>query len=852
MKSDLTLLRVSLILLSLGLPDCQLYKVRAPVESESASAASAAETPTSATPLGLDYSSIGQLLAMPSQQQGSVWQAWASDASNEARQEQAIINLSHRSDSSALGILFQGLVNGKRRLRVLSSRALMEIGPRSSALAKDALMVMLVREPDASAGALAWTLVLAEDARVYERALDLYRKRLFSGVQYFDGRPVLDSALLGALNLSRTLSLARDPDPEVRRLVAATCSRVAQPECVPWLLEFAKDVYPEVRVRAVSGLAKLGTRETLEALNLALRSAEGTWRSRTLESLRDEAGLFGLVAALRSVTANSGAASAQILQIFELIDSHSAIPHRSMLDPRGADAMADYMDHAPEPTWRYRAATVLAIMGDLRSVPVLAERLRIHPLQSKPGIASHDPQFEQDDEERATSARLIADLADLHTESLGVIRKGSENAIIGWLEQLAIPHADGMRALVRMESNRGLDLLYKWARPEVNLPAIHQRPPLPDQWLIAQTALRYLGRVRSNAAHRQLEQSLLRRPKNLDISTNSSIKGDYQMLGMALNSLASGAAQGLAETGSEHSSDRLLVHAMDRSENEQSRLAACKALAWTASTVESKRRIIARARGIGVLPGSANFELHCLLETLASRANPELCDELVPFLLEMVAASDTKAAYILALALGRAEVSEISEPVLLSLLQQADSAAGPATLALLLGGRSELAVLAALRMLGRSPQLQADIQQAYYHSFDYLSDEDLERDAIFRWVRNARAIEQFSPRGVKLKWTWELLGQQLRNLEYDTGPHSLTRTVFRNRLYQQAINGNRMAVDTLLLAGERGMLFALRDTPGELNFAAYRAYYRFLPQPQSLAPAAPHQGRQQALGNAVN
>ncbi len=851
-KLRLAWLRISALLASLELLNCQLYKVHTPVESSATATQQSDETHKRPAQLGLDYSVAGQLLAMPAQYQRSVWQTTATDTSNEALQEQAIRNLSQHGDRAGIGIFFQGLLNGNRRLRILSSRALMEIGPGLSAEGKNSLMIMLAREPDDSAGALAWTLVLAQDARVYERAIDLFRKRQFSHVQYFDGRPAFDPALLGALNLSRTLSLARDSDPEVRRLVAATCSRVAQPECAPWLLQFMKDVYPAVRIQAIPGLAKLGTRETIDALNSALRLAASDWRSKYLDSLRDEAGLLGLVAALHTVSDNTEVASAQISQIFELIDSHMATPRRSMLDPTGANAMADYMEHAPTGQWRYWAAQVLATMGDLRALPVLGERLRPLPPQSKRESASHNPPTAPTEEDFTAPASLIADLADLHTESLGEIRKWTEAALLAGQTQVTVPRAEGMRALVKMDSRRGIDLLYKWARPTTALPAIHQYPPLPAQWLVAQPALRYLGRVHSVAARRLLQESLQRRPQGVNVSGSAPSGRDYAILAAALNSLGMGAAQGLSEAGSESFSDSLLHFAMDPSENEQSRLEACRALAWTSNTVDTKQRILARARGIARVPGADNFSLNCLLEALSTRANPELRDEMVPFLLELISISDMKSAIAVARALGRSEISEASEPILLALLQQADIAAIPASLALLLGGRSELATLAALRMLGRAPQAQAELQQAYYHTFDTLYDEDVERDTINRWVRNARAIEQFSPRGIRLKWVWDLLGQQLRNLEYDTGPHSLTRTVFRNRLYQQALTGNRLAIDTLLLAGERGMLFALRNNPGDLSFAAYRAYFRFLPPTQILGRSNPTEAAGQTSGSQRN
>ena len=192
---------------------------------------------------------------------------------------------------------------------------------------------------------------------------------------------------------------------------------MAQPECAPWLVEFARDVYPEVRIHAIAGLAKLGTKDTLESLALALRGANDDWRRRYLESLRDDAGLLGLVVALQCFNDGTAAASGHVEQVFELIDSHAATPRRSMLDARGADAMADYMERAPSPGWRFRAATVLAIMGDLRAVPALAERIANKTPLTRGGLMPQEPSIEQDDEERATAARLIADLSDLHTES---------------------------------------------------------------------------------------------------------------------------------------------------------------------------------------------------------------------------------------------------------------------------------------------------------------------------------------------------------------------------------------------------------------------------------------------------
>ena len=88
--------------------------------------------------------------------------------------------------------------------------------------------------------------------------------------------------------------------------------------------------------------------------------------------------------------------------------------------------------------------------------------------------------------------------------------------------------------------------------------------------MIAQAALRYLGRVRSDAARRRLEESLQRRPNGIDVSAAASSRGNYQVLASALNALGIGAAQGLSEAGNEQATDSLYRFAMDRSEHEQS------------------------------------------------------------------------------------------------------------------------------------------------------------------------------------------------------------------------------------------------------------------------------------------
>ena len=44
-----------------------------------------------------------------------------------------------------------------------------------------------------------------------------------------------------------------------------------------------------------------------------------------------------------------------------------------------------------------------------------------------------------------------------------------------------------------MESTKDITALRKWANPDVPLPKEGQQPPMPEEWVIAQSAMRYAG-----------------------------------------------------------------------------------------------------------------------------------------------------------------------------------------------------------------------------------------------------------------------------------------------------------------------------------------------------------------------
>jgi PAS domain S-box-containing protein len=101
-----------------------------------------------------------------------------------------------------------------------------------------------------------------------------------------------------------------------------------------------------------------------------------------------------------------------------------------------------------------------------------------------------------------------------------------------------------------------------------------------------------------------------------------------------------------------------------------------------------------------------------------------------------------------------------------------------------------------------------------------MSIRTLHRDGGYRHVEIA---------GTPQAWAIGRLQSQFDNLQYDNGPHSLPRNVFRYRLYQDAKTGNavrkRGAIKTLQLMKEKGVLLALREESGETGNLARRALH---------------------------
>ena len=88
-----------------------------------------------------------------------------------------------------------------------------------------------------------------------------------------------------------------------------------------------------------------------------------------------------------------------------------------------------------------------------------------------------------------------------------------------------------------------------WANPKVPLPMEGQQPPMPEEWVVAQSAMRYAGMMKDKPTWPVLIGALKKRPEKIDATMDSLMAGGIAILGMSLRAVGVGASHGLAEWG---------------------------------------------------------------------------------------------------------------------------------------------------------------------------------------------------------------------------------------------------------------------------------------------------------------
>jgi len=766
------------------------------------------------------------IFVLPKTEQTPKWREWAmgekAASSDEVRME-ALKQLAWAKDPEGVKAAIDALSYPTDPMQAMAATALAEYGRPMGEPARDALLAALKKAGPGAKPQIAWALVVLGETRALDDVMQLYRDGHLSKVQRLGGGVAFDTEkMVQLISVDKLATMANDKSPAVRQLVATVLSANAEPKWTDTLIALVKDTDAEVARQAAPGLGKIGDRHARDPLIEAMKTADKDSRNKYLEALRDGIGTEGLVLGLSAVTQDDEKLSwYQKKQIFDMIDQlNDPAPH-------GADALYAFIESKPHIHYQTRAAIALAAIGDVRAVPTLAKRLRMDPLKIYSDQYDWEMMLKRDDNERVVASRMIADLAMLHPDKRSQISEQAEDAVIFWIHEQPSPHANGLRALAAMESTKDIDALRKWANPNVPLPKEGQQPPMPEEWVIAQSAMRYVGWLKDQRSYTVLEKALTARPKELDVTMDGLNVGGVAILGMTLRALGVGAADGLSEWRDHKSFKPLFDYVQEPKNNEQSRMSACAALAWVAE----KEDFIEVAKKIQEYSSEEKpdqLRRACLLETLIQRPVPGTASALMS-LMTPGAAVETRHQVARAIAKGGFDAT--IEAQLFKMMEN-DALMNDAALALMLGGSPDTASRAVALYANKPKAALDELGDLWYRSFGYWSTEDLESGLIFKYVDNAEAVSKLSIRMTQQEWARVMLMKQFDNLAFDNGPHSFTRVVLRYRLWQMAKGDDQAkragAIRALKFMKEQGVLLALRDESGPAGELARAAYFELM------------------------
>lgn len=749
------------------------------------------------------------IFVLPKDQQITAWREWAQKPGHEGGiteiKQEALKQLAWARDPEGVNLAITALASPSPKLQSMAATVLAHYGSPAADAAKPALLEAFKKAGPGSKPQIAWTLVVLGESAAFDEILSLYRAGHLSSVQRLGGGSAFDpNRIVDLVSLEQVAGLAQDESPSVRQLVATVLSRHASPQWTDTLIALLEDADHEVARQAAPGLGRIGDQKARDPLIAKLKTADQDSRERYLDALKKGIGGRGLVLALYAFVNEEDRQTNwyRKKEILALIDE--------LNDPRAADSLYEYLQVEPHVHYQFRVARALAQIGDVRAVPTLAKRLRMDPLKIYSDEYDWEMILKRDDSERVESARMIADLAVLHPEKRDEMRRQAEDALIFWNHEKPSPHANGLRALASLGATKDIDALRKWANPSVPLPKEGQSPPLPQEFVIAQSALRYIGRMKDERSWTVLVDTLKKRPADLSISSEAMYQGGLALLGMSLNALGKGAADGLSEWGDPKGFEPLLNYVIDPKENENARESACAALAWTAQG-QDILRVAEKISEFSSQSPEDSFRRKCLLEALVQRPVPGTAGALLA-LLNRDQALETRNQ--VARAIAKSGIDADTEAKLFELAKD-EALMNDAVLALILGGSPDAAARAVALYAGLPKVAVEELQDLWFKSFGFWSTEDLSSGVIFRYVDNALAISRVEINLTPQEWAVHHLERQFGNLLFDNGPHSFTRVVLRHRLYEMAEGDDAEkaagAIRTLRFLKELGVLMAVRD-----------------------------------------
>lgn len=769
------------------------------------------------------------------------YREWAAQEDETKLREEAFAQLAWAKDQAGLPLVIKGLDSVDHAVRGTAAQALLEYGTPMADSAKPALLKALKEATEADRPQIAWALAALHEPAAFDDVMKEYRAGKLSSVQRLDKSPAFDPEQLAAMvSLEKLASLAGDESESVRQLVATVLSRSADAKWTDTLIKLVQDKSVDVAREAAVGLGKIANEQAMQPLLNALTKADKDSRQKFLEALRDGVGGKGLVLALRSVDKSKrDTEKFQTKLIFDMI--------RSTEDPRAGDLLAQFIDSTQNPHWKTEAALRLAEVGDLRAVPTLAWRMKQSPLNLY--NKDLDPEYRQDDNERVVSARMLADLAILYPDKKDEIRQQAYDGVYFWITDMPQPHANGLRFMAAADAKDALPKMRQWAKPNLPFPKEGQQD-FPPGWATAQSALRYVGWMKDPQSWSILEQQLRARPEKVDATMESLLQGGLAVMGMVLRAIGVGASYGLAQWGDPKAYPVLVKYIEDKQNNEQSRLDACFSLSWVA-TDDQMNEVVKKVKEFDKPDPKTQLIRACYLETLIHRPVPAATASLIDLI---DGNHELDVQHQAARAIG---LSGMSPQVTTAMFDKLKNPAtrSDAALAILIGGDTDSVRRMMATYNDADPAAVEELKVIYNQTFGYWSDFNYEHGDVARWIENAHAATRVRVRDSLQDWPKMILSRAIQGIDYDNGPHSVTRVQMRVRLMRDAKGADEkkrtQAIDILKFMGEKGVLMTLKSEQGPWQQQAAQAFFEVM-NPKATTESMPEAKDPAAKAGGVN
>jgi hypothetical protein len=155
-----------------------------------------------------------------------------------------------------------------------------------------------------------------------------------------------------------------------------------------------------------------------------------------------------------------------------------------------------------------------------------------------------------------------------------------------------------------------------------------------------------------------------------------------------------------------------------------------------------------------------------------------------------------------------------------------------AALALLIGGDPDTVRRMMATYNDADVGAMENLKVIYDQTFGYWSDKNYENGDVARWIENAQQASRVKVRDSLQDWPKLILARAIQGIDYDNGPHSVTRVQMRIRLMRDARSQDekkrRQAIIILKFMGEKGVLMALKGEQGPAQELAREAFFELM------------------------